>query len=270
MARSSARTASSTPSTRGRSTGSGATPTGPTIPWAISTCRARPPTCRARGALSPEVGVNLSYFLDDKGFARPTAPMPGEGPTWLSGLVVLNDRRGGASECSPYYAKIRKQLEVYEHGLVEFNPQTSDSRRSSSFPRRPRLPRRLSERPSVPVPRPRRRVRLYAKPYPLIRVPADPEQLRDLRVVRGLHLPEAGHPLIAAAVRPRRRTARCDTAGRRQYPAPAAGSAEQADLSPDASGPRRPCLHLRDVDSGKAVAGARRFGVLECVSRGAG
>ncbi len=42
-----------------------------------------------RGGLEPDAGVDLHYFVDDKGFARPTAPMPGDGPTWISGLVVL-------------------------------------------------------------------------------------------------------------------------------------------------------------------------------------
>ena len=30
------------------------------------------------------------------------------------------------------YVKIRKQLEVYQHGLVEFRPETNGSRRSPS------------------------------------------------------------------------------------------------------------------------------------------
>src|SRR5262249_28206275 len=47
-----------------------------------------------RGGLEPEMGVDLTYFVDDKGFARPTAVMPGEGPTWLSGLTVLADASG--------------------------------------------------------------------------------------------------------------------------------------------------------------------------------
>jgi hypothetical protein len=50
-----------------------------------------------KGGLEPEVGVNLSYFVDDQGFARPTAPIPGEGPTWISGLVVLKD--SGTNVC---------------------------------------------------------------------------------------------------------------------------------------------------------------------------
>ena len=66
-----------------------------------------------QGGLEAEIGVNLSYFLDDQGFARPIAPMPGEGPTWISGLIVLKDR-DGRERMFASYAKIRKMLEVYE------------------------------------------------------------------------------------------------------------------------------------------------------------
>ena len=42
--------------------------------------------------LSPELGVNLSYFVDEKGFAKKTCEMPGKGPTWVETLVVLEDK----------------------------------------------------------------------------------------------------------------------------------------------------------------------------------
>ncbi len=64
-------------------------------------CRAPLPTCPTTAVSIPEAGVNLTYFVDDRGFARPTAPMPGEGPTWISGLVVLKDKQG-ASGCSRF------------------------------------------------------------------------------------------------------------------------------------------------------------------------
>src|SRR5207253_1222955 len=47
----------------------------------------------ADGGLDPAIGVDLDYSLDDKGFAKETARMPGDGPTWLVSLVVLRDGR---------------------------------------------------------------------------------------------------------------------------------------------------------------------------------
>ena len=35
------------------------------------------------GGLDPARGVDLTYFTGDNGFARATAKMPGEGPTWI-------------------------------------------------------------------------------------------------------------------------------------------------------------------------------------------
>ncbi|MFO1096126.1 MAG: hypothetical protein U0992_22895, partial [Planctomycetaceae bacterium] len=44
-----------------------------------------------KGGLDPADGVNLRYVVDDKGQARGTCQMPGDGPTWIGGLTVLND-----------------------------------------------------------------------------------------------------------------------------------------------------------------------------------
>ncbi len=131
-----------------------------------------------QGALEPEVGVNLNYFLDEQGFARPTAPMPGEGPTWLSGLVVLKDREGH-ERMFAVYAKIRKMLEVYERGLAEFNPQTQRFTKVAQFPEASSY---VGEFPDGhPFLFEDRGVEYiyYATPYPLVRVPADPEHLKS-------------------------------------------------------------------------------------------
>lgn len=131
-----------------------------------------------QGGLDPSVGVDLAYFLDDHGFARPTAPIPGDGPTWLSGLVVLRDREG-KERMFASYAKIRQRLEVYQQGLAEFRPETNRFEKVAQFP----------DLASVPMDFPTGHTFLhrdrgveyvyYANPYPLIRVPADPEKLGD-------------------------------------------------------------------------------------------
>jgi hypothetical protein len=131
------------------------------------------------GGLQPELGVDLTYFVDDSGFARPTAPMPGEGPTWLSGLVVLKGR-DRQERMFATYAKVRKVLEVYERGLVEFNPQT---RRFDKVVQFPEASAYRGEHPDGhPFLHEDRGVLYvyYAHPYPLIRVPADPEQLKNI------------------------------------------------------------------------------------------
>jgi hypothetical protein len=132
-----------------------------------------------KGGLEPEVGVNLSYFVDDRGFARPTAPIPGEGPTWISGLVVLKDS-AARERMFAAYVKVRKVLEVYERGLAEYHPQTNRFEKVVQFPDAttyagefPSGHTLLSQDHGVDYV-------YYCNPYPLIRMPADPEQLKRI------------------------------------------------------------------------------------------
>ena len=46
------------------------------------------------GGLDPAVGIDLDFFKDDKGFVREMAPIPGEGPTWLTAMVTVKDEHG--------------------------------------------------------------------------------------------------------------------------------------------------------------------------------
>jgi hypothetical protein len=131
----------------------------------------------ADGGLDPETGVDLDYFTDESGFARPMAPMPGEGPTWLSGPVVLRDRAGRERMFAPY-VKVRNQLDVYEHGLAEFSDERERFEKVVTFP---------EGAPAYPSGHPFRHTDggvefvYFATPYPLVRVRAEPEQLSDLR-----------------------------------------------------------------------------------------
>ncbi|MBX3415925.1 MAG: hypothetical protein KF708_24805 [Pirellulales bacterium] len=78
----------------------------------------------ANGGLRPAVGIDLQYFVGEDGFARPTAQLPGEGPTWIGSLTVLKSE-DGSEQMFAHYVKVRKFLEVYEWGLVRFNDETN-------------------------------------------------------------------------------------------------------------------------------------------------
>jgi hypothetical protein len=75
------------------------------------------------GGLDIEVGVDLEYSVDPQGFAAASAPLPGEGPTWLDGLTILKDSSGN-ERLFAAYAKIKPPLDAYERGLAEFHPET--------------------------------------------------------------------------------------------------------------------------------------------------
>ncbi len=83
------------------------------VPGATS---ARP----GRGGLDPETGIDLTYFLDEKGFAKETARMPGPGPTWLTALAPLTDRKG-RERLYASFVKVKPPLTVYGRGLAVFD-----------------------------------------------------------------------------------------------------------------------------------------------------
>ncbi len=60
----------------------------------------------------PPLAMPFTYFRDDKGKPRGVAEIPGEGPTWLTGLISLPGNHLVAT-----YSKIKGFLEEYEAGL---------------------------------------------------------------------------------------------------------------------------------------------------------
>jgi len=129
----------------------------------------------ADGGLDPDQGVDLEYFLAPDGFAKPTAQMPGEGPTWIDALVVLTDAEG-QERMFAKYVKVAPPMRVYERGLVEWNDEQK------------RFEKRLTLDMAAPVV-PAGHTMLhtdggkkyvyFCEAYPLVRVPAEPEALLD-------------------------------------------------------------------------------------------
>jgi len=132
------------------------------------------------GGLDPDAGIDLHYFLDDKGFAKETARLPGDGPTWLGGLVVLRD--GKDERLFAGYGKVKPPLEIYERGLAEWDDGQKEFRKVVAFDGRARLyPQghpflhKVGDTEYV----------YFAHPYPLTRVRADPAALRRLAGYEG-------------------------------------------------------------------------------------
>lgn len=76
------------------------------------------------GGLDPSVGVDLDYFVDEKGFSAKLCEMPGDGPTWIAAPVHLRDP-DGRERLYAGYVKIRNMLEAYQHGFVVWDDETS-------------------------------------------------------------------------------------------------------------------------------------------------
>ncbi|MDW8308603.1 MAG: hypothetical protein RMK20_04435 [Verrucomicrobiales bacterium] len=68
----------------------------------------------------PPVELVFEYFTDTNRQPRALAPMPGEGPTWLSGLTSLRDSNG-VPRLVAAYVKVNPPLEGYRWGLCVWN-----------------------------------------------------------------------------------------------------------------------------------------------------
>jgi hypothetical protein len=142
--------------------------------------------------LDIEHGIELTYFQDDKGSARNTAEMPGEGPTWVSGVTVVPDR-DGREQMIAGYTKIRGSLEVYRRGLCRWNDQRNAFDDLGSvpedeplFPIGHPLPHRADEQNWI----------YYSEPLPTLRVPATAESVLDVKQYKAFTCLKPGSRLV--------------------------------------------------------------------------
>jgi len=89
-----------------------------------------------RGGLAPDLGVNLRYFVDEKGFSRAMVEdiAPSNRPTWLGAMITLPDAAGRAWLFAAYM-KAAPDLSALERGLVRFDDERGlFARVVSSYP----------------------------------------------------------------------------------------------------------------------------------------
>jgi hypothetical protein len=205
-----------------------------------------------QGGLDPEAGVDLTYFVDPAtGFARPTAAMPGDGPTWLSGLAAFRDE-DGRERLVAGYAKVKPTMETYEHGLVAFDPETNAFAKVATFPIDSALRpsghtflRKEGETEYI----------YYCTPYPLTRVRARMADLKDVTRYEGFS------PLVTGSRldRPRLASARLDVDPDRPRQVRYAWRANTPVLTPAdektllGDKPAAALLALRDAEAGRPV-----------------
>ncbi len=96
------------------------------------TTGATSPRPGAAAFIGPDKGVHLDYFEDDRGFVRPMAEMPGEGPTWISALAVLKDREG-RERLVGSYEKVKGFLTIYERGLMVWDDENEQFKKLFAF-----------------------------------------------------------------------------------------------------------------------------------------
>jgi hypothetical protein len=198
------------------------------------------------GCLDPENGIDLRYFLNEKGVAKTTAKLSGKGPTWISGLVTAR----GADKRERLYAgymKVRPPMEIYERGLVEFDDDKEQFRQVTPFD---------LKAPLYPRGHPFKRTQggieyiYFADPYPLVRVPADLEQLRDPKAYEAFTCLEAGSSVKDGKIE--RVDGRARFAWKKNTP-PVGPKEQQQLIRAGKLKADEALLHLQDADTGKAV-----------------
>ena len=128
-----------------------------------------------KGGLDPAKGVNLTYYVDDRGFAKKTCEMPGKGPTWIETLVTLKDKDGHERLCAEF-VKIEAPLKVYARGLAVWNDDKQQFDKLRDFDvDAPAIPRGHAFRHTDGD----KEYVYFAHPYPMVRVSATFEAFCD-------------------------------------------------------------------------------------------
>jgi len=77
------------------------------------------------GVLDPELGIDLEYFVGPDGFSRPMAPtetVPGEGVTWLAGLVSVPSG-SGEDRLHATFAMVRPDFSKTRFGMLVYDDE---------------------------------------------------------------------------------------------------------------------------------------------------
>jgi hypothetical protein len=158
--------------------------------------------------LEPPLFLAYQYFTDASEKPRGVAVMPGNGPTWLSGCVVLPDQEG-TQRLVAVYTKIHPPLEAYEYGLCVWNDakksfehlRTVWKKKQDSHPSKPFVPEGHA---LLWTDKQGKQWALFGDPFPRLRCPAtyeawqNPDQWEKLEPPTTLisakeHLPVEPH-----------------------------------------------------------------------------
>lgn len=135
-------------------------------------------------SLQPPLHLPLEYFTDTKGVPRGIAPMPGSGPTWVTGLASLPDK-SGVPRLVCAYMKIRGAMEAYEWSLATWNEEKNLFEKlktiwmkSDAAPKAPPIP---EGHPVAWKDTAGKEWLLFGNPFPTLRCPATFEAWQDAK-----------------------------------------------------------------------------------------
>jgi len=201
----------------------------------------------ARGGLDPSVGVDLTIFVNDEGFARKMAPMPDPKPCWCDAFVTLKDE-DGRERLFAAYARVHADMSAYERGLVAFDDDKKEFVKIVEFD---------LDAPVIPGGHPFRHTAggveyiYFDVALPLVRVRADIDSFKDLSRY------EAFTPL-AKGGRPDDPKVDRDAAGKVRFAwkrntPPVRPQVREKLVTTGALEPGEALIHLQDFDTGEPV-----------------
>ena len=119
----------------------------PSSPRYIFDCTAATTAVPPLESFQPPLRVKFDYFTDEHGRPRAVARLPGQGSTWLAGLVSLPDKTG-TPRLVGTYMKVSLPMHIYQWGLTVWNETTGSFHplrvvwtESAAAPQPPPLPR---------------------------------------------------------------------------------------------------------------------------------
>jgi len=135
-----------------------------------------------RGGLDPSVGVDLSYFVDERGFSRPMVGVPGPGPKWLGGLVVVpgpaDGGPGSRERLVAQYVRVESLGKLHERGLVLWDDERERFEKLVEFDLADPL---FPSGHALEVDFDGEPYFVFGEPFPAVRVPRDFAALQDPR-----------------------------------------------------------------------------------------
>jgi hypothetical protein len=146
--------------------------------FATSGATSLPP---GQGGLEPDVGVDLTYFVGDAGFARPMCAVPGKGMKWMDALVTVPDSRGRERLVARYVRmkslgeELGRGLAVLDDDTRRFEPLARLAPGDLAFPCAHAFRRRSRDAGGDTE------YVYFASPYPTVRVRAELGVFRDVR-----------------------------------------------------------------------------------------
>jgi hypothetical protein len=94
----------------------------PSYPWGNFSISAATSKLPKDGGLSPDIGVDLNYFVDSTGFSKQMITLKEKGYVWFDWLMVIPDN-SGQEKLVAKYARVKTNFTNHERGIAVYNDQ---------------------------------------------------------------------------------------------------------------------------------------------------